>query len=246
MRNNSDGEDGKPVARHARGADISLNDLYMHYAGRGGKVDVLRGVSLEVSAGERIAVTGPSGCGKTTVLLLLSALERPSAGTITVDGADINALDADAVADWRRDRLGIVFQSFHLVASLSALDNVSLPLEIAGHPQAKQRAREALARVGLQPRERHYPSELSGGEQQRVAIARAIVHQPALILADEPTGNLDDDTGASVSAALFELVAESGATFVLVTHDESLTQHCDRTLRLQEGRVEDVTRAAIT
>ena len=225
---------------------IQLDNVHMHYGAETRRVDVLRGVNLEIGPAERIAVTGPSGCGKTTILLLLAALERPMGGSIVIDGVDINTLDADSVADWRCDRLGIVFQSFHLVPSLTALDNVALPLEIARRPDAQAQARDMLARVGLASRERHYPTELSGGEQQRVAIARAIVHRPALILADEPTGNLDDHTGAMVSDVLFELVKQTEATFVLVTHDRALSEGCSRILRLRDGNVEERPATQIT
>jgi putative ABC transport system ATP-binding protein len=219
---------------------IRITDLWMHYGTGSAWVEVLRGVDLEIAGGERVAVTGPSGCGKTTLLLLLAALERPARGTIAIDGVELGALDADRLADLRRDRIGIVFQSFHLVPSLSALDNVALPLEIAGRRDARARALEMLERVGLDARARHYPAQLSGGEQQRVAIARALVHRPALLLADEPTGNLDDQTGAMVGEVLFDLVRDTGATFVLVTHDLMLARVCDRVLRLHEGTLEEV------
>ncbi|MGI9334573.1 MAG: ABC transporter ATP-binding protein [Gammaproteobacteria bacterium] len=221
---------------------IHLENLCMHYDAGAGRVDVLRGVNLEIGAGERVAVTGPSGCGKTTLLLLLAALERPVSGSIIMDGVDLGSLDSDALADLRRDRIGIVFQSFHLIPSLTALDNVALPLEIAKQRNARAQAREMLARVGLSAREHHYPSQLSGGEQQRVAITRSLVHRPALLLADEPTGNLDEHTGAMVSEVLFELIGESGTTFVLVTHDLSLVHACHRVLRLHEGALEPCAR----
>lgn len=217
---------------------IRLENLRMHYGVGDARIEVLRGVDLEIAHREHVAVTGPSGCGKTTLLLLLAALEPPTGGSVTVDDVALGALDANALADLRRDRIGIVFQSFHLVPSLSALDNVALPLEIARRADARERARQMLARVGLAARERHYPAQLSGGEQQRVAIARALVHRPALVLADEPTGNLDDHTGAMISEALFELVAEYSATFVLVTHDIPLTRRCHRVLHLRDGMLE--------
>ena len=218
---------------------IELTSLCMHYGDGEALVDVLRGVDLSVPGGERVAVTGPSGCGKTTLLLLLAALERPASGTIVVDSIDLGALDADALADLRCDRIGIVFQSFHLVPSLSALDNVALPLEIAGRRDARESARAMLDAVGLASRERHFPSQLSGGEQQRVAIARALVHRPALVLADEPTGNLDDHTGTIVSDLLFELIAQFAATLVLVTHDAQLALRCDRILALHDGQMSE-------
>ena len=214
----------------------------MRYGAGTAVVDAIRDVDLEVARGERVAVTGPSGCGKTTLLLLLAGLERPTGGTIHIDGRALSDMDADALADLRRDRIGIVFQSFHLVPSLVALDNAALPLEIAGRRDARARAEEMLEKVGLAERGRHYPSQLSGGEQQRVAIARALVHRPALILADEPTGNLDDHTGAVVAEVLFDLVADSGATLVLVTHDLELAGNCDRILRLHDGALAEQTR----
>ena len=223
---------------------IRLLQLCMHYGVGDARIEVLRSVDLSIARGERLAVTGPSGCGKTTLLLLLAGLEPPTGGSVIVGDVPLDRLDANALADLRRDHIGIVFQSFHLVPSLSALDNVALPLEIARRPDARARAREMLARVGLAARERHYPAQLSGGEQQRVAIARALVHRPALLLADEPTGNLDDHTGEIIGAALFELVGEYGATFVLVTHDTTLARRCDRVLYLHEGQFETARPAA--
>jgi len=216
---------------------IRVSNLSMRYDAGASRVDALRDVDLQIGAGERVAVTGPSGCGKTTLLLLIAGLERPTSGTVTIDGAALENKDADALADLRRDRIGIVFQSFHLVPSLTALDNVGLPLEIAAAADARSRAEEMLDKVGLGARGRHYPSQLSGGEQQRVAIARALVHRPAVILADEPTGNLDDQTGTMVAGVLFDLVAETGATLVLVTHDFELAGGCDRVLRLHDGAI---------
>ncbi len=223
---------------------IQLQDLSMHYDLGASRVEVLRQVNLGIAPGERVAVVGPSGCGKTTLLLLLAGLETPGAGRVSVAGHDLAALDRDALADLRRDQVGIVFQSFHLLASLTALDNVSLPLEIAGRDDARDRARELLERVGLADRARHYPSQLSGGEQQRVAIARALVHQPRLLLADEPTGNLDDHTGEQVGELLFQLTEASGATFVLVTHDHDLAGRCHRVLHLHEGHLTEGRPAA--
>jgi putative ABC transport system ATP-binding protein len=207
----------------------------MRYETGASQVDALVEVDLDIAPGERVAVLGPSGCGKTTLLLLIAGLERPTGGSIAINDALLSDLDADALADLRRDHMGIVFQSFHLVPSLTALDNVALPLEIAGKTDARKRAEAMLAKVGLGDRGRHYPSQLSGGEQQRVAIARALVHRPAVILADEPTGNLDDHTGNMVGEVLFDLVKDSGATLVLVTHDFELARNCNRVLRLHDG-----------
>ena len=216
---------------------IEINNLTMAYPLASGSLDVLRGLELKLESGETAAIVGPSGSGKTTLLLLLAGLEQPSEGGILLDGVDLTRLDADGLADLRRDRLGIVFQSFHLVPSLTALDNVALPLEIAGRENAAQQATEMLARVGLGDRADHYPSQLSGGEQQRVAIARALVHGPKLLLADEPTGNLDRETGATIVELLFELNREAGGSLILVTHDEALAARCQRVLRLEEGRL---------
>jgi putative ABC transport system ATP-binding protein len=216
---------------------VRLQDVSMHYVHHDARIDVLRQVSLTIGAGERVAVVGPSGSGKSSLLLLLAGLERPAQGRIEVCGQDLGTLDRDALADLRRDRLGIVFQSFHLLPSLTALDNVALPLQIAGRRDATARARVWLDRVGLGHRIAHRPAELSGGEQQRVAIARALVHEPALLLADEPTGNLDDHTGAVVRDLLLQLHRDSGATMVLVTHDPAFAARCDRVLRLGDGRL---------
>ncbi len=209
----------------------------MHYQLGSARIDVLRSVNLSVAAGQRIAITGPSGSGKTSLLLLLSGLERPAGGRIAIDGTELGGMDADALADLRRDRIGIVFQSFHLLPSLSALDNVALPLQMAGQRDAHSRAAALLQRVGLGARQDHYPSQLSGGEQQRVAIARALVHRPRLLLADEPTGNLDDHTGEAIRDLLFELNREAGTTLVLVTHDPDFAARCDRVLRLHDGHL---------
>ncbi len=225
---------------------IEIDNLSMSFAIASGRLDVLRGVDLELRDGQTAAIVGPSGSGKTTLLLLLAGLEQPESGTIRIDGIALDSLDDDGLADLRRDRLGIVFQSFHLVPSLTALGNVALPLEIAGADDAEARAGEMLARVGLGDRRDHFPMQLSGGEQQRVAIARALVHSPAVLLADEPTGNLDLETGARIIELLFGLHAETGSTLVLVTHDEAIAGRCQRVLRLHQGRlVEDADRHAI-
>jgi putative ABC transport system ATP-binding protein len=221
---------------------VSLQGLGMQYMLGTSEVKVLSDVSLSMSGGERVAVVGPSGCGKTTLLLLLAGLERPTAGSVQLDGVALERMGEDALADFRRDRLGIIFQSFHLIASLSALDNVALPLEIAGLRGARERASAMLERVGLAARAAHHPGQLSGGEQQRVAIARALVHEPALLLADEPTGNLDDHTAAQVADMLFELTA--GTALVLVTHDLDFAARCDRVLRLHDGQLFDAAAGA--
>jgi putative ABC transport system ATP-binding protein len=219
---------------------IRLNQLSMHYALRGSRIDILREVDVEIEAGERVAIAGPSGTGKTSLLLLLAGLERPASGSVLFDGRPLETLDRDQLADLRRDHMGIVFQSFHLVPSLTALDNAALPLEIAGRRDARDRARAMLDKVGLGARLDHYPGQLSGGEQQRVAIARALVHGPKLVLADEPTGNLDDRTGAAIGELLLHLNAETNTTLVLVTHDMAFARRCDRVLRLSEGRLAEL------
>jgi len=216
---------------------IRLQGLSMHYTLGASRIDVLRDVDLAVPAGQTVAVTGPSGSGKTSLLLLLAGLERPAAGQVWLDGLRLDTLGRDALADLRRDRIGIIFQSFHLLPSLTALDNAALPLQIAGRRDALPQARALLERVGLGARLHHYPTQLSGGEQQRVAIARALVHRPAVLLADEPTGNLDDHTGEKVRELLFELQRDIGTTLVLVTHDPDFAARCDRVLRLQDGRL---------
>jgi len=221
---------------------IELKDLGMSYALESGKLTVLKGVDVFIGDGETVAIVGPSGSGKTTLLLLLAGLELPQVGDIKLNGTNLADLTPDDLADLRRDNLGIIFQSFHLVPSLTALGNATLPLEIAGKDNAKQRAAELLEKVGLGERMDHYPSQLSGGEQQRVAIARALVHAPKLVLADEPTGNLDVNTGAKIIELLFNLNADAGSTLVLVTHDEEIAKRCQRVLRLHEGKlIEDET-----
>ena len=216
---------------------IELDNLGMSYSLEQTQLQVLDGITLSVANGETVAIVGPSGSGKTTLLILLAGLEQSQSGEIKLDGKSLNALDADALADLRRDSLGIIFQSFHLVQSLTALANVALPLEIAGKDNARERAREMLDKVGLAQRENHYPTQLSGGEQQRVAIARALVHAPKLVLADEPTGNLDTATGAKIIDLLFELNADAGSTLVLVTHDDEVAQRCQRVVHIHQGRL---------
>ena len=223
---------------------IELQHLALHYPLGATRVDVLRDVHLTIPAGQSVAIAGPSGSGKSSLLLLLAGLEQPQAGRVLIDGQALGSMDRDALADLRRERIGIVFQSFHLLPSLTALDNVALPLQLAGRRDAHVRARDFLGRVGLAARAQHYPGQLSGGEQQRVAIARALVHGPRLLLADEPTGNLDDHTGALVRELLFELNQEAGATLVLVTHDMDFAARCQRVLRLHDGQLHEAGRAA--
>ena len=224
---------------HHSQAPIETRHLGMSYPLGSGRVDVLRDLSIRIEPGTRVAIAGPSGSGKTSLLLLLSGLERPTTGQVLIDGIDLGGLDSDGLADLRRERIGIVFQSFHLLPSLSALDNAALPLQMAGASGARQTAADMLARVGLSDRLHHRPSQLSGGEQQRVAIARALVHRPRLLLADEPTGNLDDQTAESVRELLFSLNRELGTTLVLVTHDLDFAARCDRVLRLHDGQLHE-------
>lgn len=215
---------------------IEMSNVHLSLTGGGGPVNILRGIDLQVGAGESVSIVGPSGAGKTTLLMVLAGLERPDTGRITIAGTDITRMGEQALARFRRLELGIVFQSFHLIGTMTAWENVALPLELAGVRDAGECAAAALDVVGLQARRKHYPSQLSGGEQQRVALARAFVARPSLILADEPTGNLDGDTGETIIRLLFELQAKQGTTLVLVTHDPALAQRCARTLNLLDGR----------
>ncbi len=203
-----------------------------------GPVNILRGVDLAVNAGERLAVVGPSGSGKSSLIAVGAGLEEPTAGTVRLFGQDLAALDEDRRARLRRGRAALVFQQFHLLPNMTAEENVATPLEIAGAPDAIPAARDWLARVGLSGRLTHYPHQLSGGEQQRVALARALAARPALLFADEPTGNLDSATAASVADLMFNLVADVGAALVLVTHDPALAARADRIVRMADGRIQ--------
>jgi putative ABC transport system ATP-binding protein len=217
---------------------IALRDVELSLGRAAARVHILKGISLGVERGEAVGLVGPSGSGKSTLLMTIAGLEQPDSGSVVIDGTDLSRLDEDALARFRGRRIGIVFQSFHLVPTMTALENVSLPLELAGEDDAFARAEAELAAVGLGERLHHYPAQLSGGEQQRVAIARALVPNPAILVADEPTGNLDESTGSSIVDLLFALRAERGATLVLVTHDLSLARRCDRVIRLRSGRIE--------
>ena len=214
-------------------------DVHLTLTAGSGPVNILNGVSLTVEQGETLAVVGPSGSGKTTMLMLMAGLERPSSGSVRMAGADLTAMGEDDLARFRRENLGIVFQAFHLIPTMTALENAALPLEFAHNPQARNLALEALVQVGLGHRAGHYPSQLSGGEQQRVALARAFAPRPRIILADVPTGNLDEDTGARVMELLFKMQAEEKATLVMVTHDRNLAGRCDRTAVMHSGRMEE-------
>jgi len=206
------------------------------------KVKVLEGLDLEVNKGEKVAILGPSGCGKSTLLSLLAGLDSPGSGTVEIDGTDLSKINEDQLSQTRSQKLGIVFQQYHLMRNLTAVENVGLPLEILGTCDFAERARTALKEVGLDHRATHFPSEMSGGECQRVAIARALVTRPSLILADEPSGNLDQKTGDEVMDILFNLCREHTISLVLVTHNRELADRCDRSLLLKEGALEDLAR----
>jgi len=214
---------------------LDLQNVHLRLAGNAGPVDILRGISLSVAGGESLALIGPSGSGKSSLLMVMAGLERATGGRISALGQDLTQMDEDALARFRRGNMGVVFQSFHLIPTLTALENVAVPLEIAGEANAFARAREELGRVGLGTRTGHYPSQLSGGEQQRVALARASVGRPKVLLADEPTGNLDTVNGAAIMDMLFDLRDGHGATLVMVTHAPELAARCDRVLKLADG-----------
>jgi len=216
---------------------ISVRALSMRLASGGREVHVLTDVSLDVPAGQFLAIAGPSGSGKSTLLGLIAGLDQPTGGRIEVAGVDITALDEDGLARFRRDHVGYVFQSFHLLPTLTAQENVAVPLELAGDAGAAARAAALLAEVGLAARAHHYPVQLSGGEQQRVAVARAMARRPALLLADEPTGNLDSATGKQIIELLVGMNRRLGSTLVLVTHDAALAAHADRVVTLRDGRI---------
>ncbi|AWZ21253.1 putative transporter subunit: ATP-binding component of ABC superfamily [Roseovarius sp. EC-HK134] len=217
---------------------LSLTDVTLSLEGNAGLVRILHGISLDVHKGETLGLIGPSGSGKSSLLMLMGGLERATSGRITALGQDLSAMNEDQLARLRRENFGVVFQSFHLIPTMTALENVATPLELSGVADAHGRAQEELSTVGLAARAGHYPSQLSGGEQQRVALARAAAPRPAIILADEPTGNLDSTTGASIIDLLFGLRDRHGATLVLVTHDPELAARCDRVISLRDGRVE--------
>ena len=216
---------------------LTAENLCKQVSSPEGLLTIVDEVSLAIAAGESVAVTGPSGAGKSTLLALLAGLDVPTRGRVLLEGQDLTQLDEDGRARVRAQRVGFVFQSFHLIPALTALENVMLPLELAGGSDARRVAAQALAGVGLEERTAHYPRQLSGGEQQRVAIARAFVTRPAVLFADEPTGNLDTATGARVGELLFELNASAQTTLVLVTHDRALAARCVRVVRMEAGRV---------
>lgn len=216
---------------------IELDKLELTLPSQAGPVHILRGLDLRVEAGETVSVVGPSGSGKSSMMMIAGGLERPTGGAARVAGHDLGAMSEDALATFRRDNVGIVFQDFHLIPTMTALENVAIPLEFAGRRDAFERAAECLRQVGLGERLTHYPGQLSGGEQQRTALARAFATGPKLLLADEPTGNLDGETGNHVIELLFNLCRDDGATLVLITHDKTIAARCSRQVELVDGRI---------
>ncbi|MFT4716984.1 MAG: putative ABC transport system ATP-binding protein [Paracoccaceae bacterium] len=217
---------------------LSLKNVNLTLDGNAGPVHILKNIDLNVERGQTLGLIGPSGSGKSSLLMLLGGLERASSGEVSALGQDFGKMNEDALARFRRDHMGVVFQSFHLIPTMTALENVATPLELAGAKDAFERAAEELANVGLGARMDHYPSQLSGGEQQRVALARAAAPRPEILLADEPTGNLDGTTGDAIVEMLFDLSARFGATLILVTHAADLAARCDRVIRLEDGRID--------
>jgi putative ABC transport system ATP-binding protein len=227
----------RPGTDSTANALVRVRGLHLTLPATAGPVKILCGIDLDIRAGEAVGLVGPSGSGKTSLLMVLAGLERPTEGSVVLAGQELSQLDEDALARLRRHQVGIVFQAFHLIASMTALENVAVPLELAGAPEAMARAAENLRAVGLGHRLGHLPGQLSGGEQQRVALARAFAPRPALLLADEPTGNLDRATGTAVMDLLFALREAHGSTLLLITHDAALAARCSRIVRLQDGRL---------
>ncbi len=217
---------------------LSLKDVHLSLNGNAGMVDILRDISLDVTKGETLALIGPSGSGKSSLLMVMGGLEQTTGGTIRAVNQDLTNLDEDALAKFRRHYMGVVFQSFHLIPTMTAIENVAVPLELAGESDAFDRAQAELAAVGLGARANHYPNQMSGGEQQRVALARALAPRPEILLADEPTGNLDGTNGEAVMDLLFDLRDRHGATLIMVTHSPELASRCDRVIRLRDGRLD--------
>ncbi|WP_170762409.1 ABC transporter ATP-binding protein [Ruegeria lacuscaerulensis] len=218
---------------------LSLQNAALSLDGNAGRVNILHDINLTVAKGETLGLVGPSGSGKSSLLMLMGGLEQATAGKVTAIGHDLTDMDEDALARFRRNTMGVVFQNFHLIPTMTALENVATPLELAGHKDAFKRAEAELDSVGLSHRRDHYPAQLSGGEQQRVALARASAPRPQILLADEPTGNLDEKNGVAIVDLLFGLRDKHGATLVLVTHSHSLARKCDRVVRLRDGRISD-------
>jgi putative ABC transport system ATP-binding protein len=217
---------------------LSLKDVHLSLNGNAGMVDILHDISLDVTKGETLALIGPSGSGKSSLLMVMGGLEQTTGGTIRAVNQDLTNLDEDALAKFRRHYMGVVFQSFHLIPTMTAIENVAVPLELAGESDAFDRAQAELAAVGLGARANHYPNQMSGGEQQRVALARALAPRPEILLADEPTGNLDGTNGEAVMDLLFDLRDRHGATLIMVTHSPELANRCDRVIRLRDGRLD--------
>jgi putative ABC transport system ATP-binding protein len=225
---------------------IEVANINLTLGTEGARIHVLKNVSLKIWPGEAVGIVGPSGSGKSTLLMNLAGIEQPGSGSIRIRGTEMAGLDEDSLARFRGRHIGIVFQSFHLLPTMTALENVAIPLELAGRANAFERARHELSAVGLADRLDHYPAQLSGGEQQRVAIARAIAPDPDILIADEPTGNLDDTNGQSIVDLLFNLKQERNTTLILVTHDVALAERCDRVIRIRSGRIEEAdTLAAV-
>lgn len=220
---------------------LTLSDIHLKLASQAGPVNILKGINLTINKGETIAIVGPSGSGKSSMMMVIAGLERATAGTITVDGTDITPLNEDALALFRRDHIGIVFQDFHLIPTMSALENVAVPLEFAGHPDPFGEAKKHLEAVNLGHRLSHYPAQLSGGEQQRVALARAFAPQPTLLLADEPTGNLDGDTGRKIMDLLLHRPHAKDSTLLLITHDPKLAEQCDQVVHVADGLIDSIS-----
>ena len=227
-----------PATAHPVGKDlVTMRGITLTLESAAGPVDILRGIDFTLAAGEAVGIVGPSGSGKSSMMSIIAGLEKPTNGSVNVAGKDFSKLDEDGLALFRREHLGIVFQSFHLIPTMTALENVAVPLELAGDRNAFTTAQDALSDVGLNTRTGHYPAQLSGGEQQRVALARAFVDKPDLILADEPTGNLDGETGRSIIDSLFDIRTQRNTALLLITHEERLASQCDRVMRMADGRL---------
>lgn len=235
-----------PSADAFSGPLIALHNVHLSLGSGAARVDILKGATLDVASGTSVGLVGPSGSGKSTLLMVLAGLERPTAGTVDVAGSRLSDMSEDKLAAFRGREIGIVFQSFHLIPTMTALENVAVPLELAGHDDPFGAAHAELEAVGLGDRVTHYPTQLSGGEQQRVAVARALAPRPAVLVADEPTGNLDGTTGRQIADLLFDAPASRGTTLVLVTHDLTLAERCDRTVRLKAGQVVEGAQSAVS